>query len=112
MITVVDLEKNMPTVQAARVRLEQALRTAKARKTPAIKIIHGYGSSGRGGKIKADVHTLLGAKQAAAEIKAFSPGEEFSPFYAAARKIIDACPELRRDRDYAKANHGITIVLL
>jgi hypothetical protein len=112
MITVCNLEENMPTVDAARKRFEQALRTAKARKTPAIKIIHGYGSSGRGGKIKSDVHALLRAKQAAAEIKAFSPGEEFSPFYASARKIIDACPELRKDRDFTRTNHGITIVLL
>jgi polyphosphate kinase 2 (PPK2 family) len=112
MITIVDLEKNMPAVQAARVKLEQALRTARARKTPAIKIIHGYGSSGRGGAIKADVQALLRAKQAAAEIRAFAPGEEFSPFYAAARKILDACPQLGRDRDYTKANHGITVVLL
>jgi polyphosphate kinase 2 (PPK2 family) len=111
MITVINLEENMPTVQAARLKLEQALRTAKARKAPALKIIHGYGSSGRGGAIKADAHALLRAKHAAAEIKAFAPGEEFSPFYAAARKLIDACPELARDRDFAKANHGITVVL-
>jgi polyphosphate kinase 2 (PPK2 family) len=112
MIAVINLEANMPTVQAARLKLEQALRTAKARKAPALKVIHGYGSSGRGGAIKADVHALLRAKQAAAEIKAFAPGEEFSPFYAAARKLIDACPELARDRDFTKANHGITVVLI
>jgi hypothetical protein len=112
MIPVVNLEKDMPTAKAARLRLEQALRTAKARKTPALKLIHGYGSSGRGGAIKAEVLSLLRLKLAGSEIAAFSPGEEFSPFYAAARKIIDACPELRRDRDFTKANHGITILLI
>jgi polyphosphate kinase 2 (PPK2 family) len=112
MTAVINLEENMPTAEAARRKLEQALRTAKARNLPAIKVIHGYGSSGRGGAIKADTHALLRRKQASAEIKAFAPGEEFSPFYAAARAIVDACPELRKDRDYTKANHGITVVLI
>lgn len=111
-MTVINLEENMPTAEAAKIRLEQALRTARARKVVAIKLIHGYGSSGRGGKIKAETHILLRRKQAAREIKTFAPGEEFSPFYEAARTIIDVCPELRRDRDYAKANHGITVVLV
>ncbi len=51
------------------------------------------------------------ARRAAGEIKAFAPGEEFSPFYAPARQILDACPELKKDRDCANGNHGITLVL-
>ncbi len=51
-ITVVNIEKGMPTAKDAMLRLEQALRTARAKREPAIKIIHGYGSSGRGGAIR------------------------------------------------------------
>ncbi len=108
----VNIESGMPEVKAARVRLEQALRTARARRVTAVKIIHGYGSTGRGGAIKRDAHGLLGRMLAAGDIKAFAPGEEFSPFYAPARKILDSCPELKKDRDCANGNHGITIVLL
>ncbi len=102
----------MPTVEAARIRLDQALRTAKARRQIAIKIIHGYGSSGKGGAIKRDVHTVLAQKHRAGTIQAFVPGESFSPFDPSARQIVTACPSLTKDRDYSRSNHGITIVLL
>lgn len=108
----VNLEQGMPTVEAARVKLEQAIRTARSRRTMALKIIHGYGSSGKGGAIKRDVHRVLGLKLRSGEISGYVPGENFSPFDPVARDIIDKCPELRRSRDYSGGNHGITIVLL
>ena len=111
-LVTINLEQGMPTVAVARQRLEQALRTARARKTHTLKIIHGYGSSGRGGAIKRDVQQFLSAKLNSKEIRAFAAGENFSPFDASARKIIDACPELRHDRDYSRGNDGITIVLI
>lgn len=108
----INLEQGMPTVEQARIKLDQALRTAKARRTEALKIIHGYGSSGKGGAIKRDVHTYLAGKQRAGYIRGFVPGERFSPFDPSARAILSACPALARDRDYSKGNDGITIVLL
>ncbi|GHU80618.1 hypothetical protein FACS1894191_6280 [Clostridia bacterium] len=102
----------MPTVENARAKLEQALRTAKARRYSAMKIIHGYGSSGRGGAIKKDVRSLLAGKRQSKAIREYVGGESFTPFDAAARSIVASCPELVRDRDYSRGNDGITIVLL
>lgn len=110
--TVVNLEQGMPTVEAARIKLDQALRTAKARRLVTMKIIHGYGSSGKGGAIKRDVQSFLAGKKRAGLIRGFVPGERFSPFDPAARAILDACPALSRDSDYSRGNDGITIVLL
>jgi Uncharacterized protein conserved in bacteria len=109
---IVNLENGMPTVLQARQLLEQALRTARARRCPAIKIIHGYGSSGKGGAIKRDVLSLLAQKKHSGQIRCFVPGGDFSPFSASARTILDACPALAKDRDYNRGNDGITIVLL
>lgn len=109
---IVNLEQGMPTVAAARQRLEQAIRTARARRTPVLKLVHGYGSSGKGGAIKRDVAQTLAGKLRAGEIRGFVAGEGFSPFDPAARKILDQCPELKNDRDYARGNDGITIVLV
>lgn len=108
----INLEQGMPTVETARQKLEQALRTARARRTPVLKVIHGYGSSGKGGAIKRDVAQTLTKKLRAGEIRAFVHGENFSPFDESARKILDQCPGLKGDKDYTRGNDGITIVLI
>lgn len=112
MHTVVNLESGMPTVEQARIKLEQALRTAKARRQTALKIIHGYGSSGKGGAIRRNVREILTRKRNAGQIRGFVAGEDFSPFDETARSIVLVCPELAKDRDYSRQNHGITMVLL
>lgn len=111
-VYLVNLEQNMPNVEQARIRLEQALRSARAKRYKIVKLIHGYGSSGKGGAIRRDVQTVLSTHQQTGKIRAFIPGEEFSPFYANARMAVEQCPALLRDRDYTASNHGITIVLL
>lgn len=109
-ITVVNLEQGMPSVESARIKLDQALRNAKARRITAVKIIHGYGSTGKGGAIKSDVQLFLTGKLRSGYIRGFVPGEKFSPFDASARAMLALCPALARERDYSRNNHGITIV--
>ena len=109
---VINLESGMPTVEVARSRLMQELRTAKIQGEKTVKIIHGYGSSGKGGAIKADVQTQLAAKKRAGQIVDFVKGEDFSPFSENARRLTDQVPGLSRDCDYLRGNDGITIVLL
>ncbi len=108
---VVNLEAGMPSVQTAHVLLNQALISARANRIKAIKFIHGYGSSGRGGAIKQDVHRTLLEKKRAGIIKEFVKGEDFDPFHSTARKVLELCPELNRDSDYNRGNDGITIVV-
>ena len=110
--TVINLEQGMPTVEAARVKLDQALRTAKAQRMTTLKIIHGYGSSGKGGAIKRDVQSVLAGKLRSGSIRGYVPGERFSPFDPVARALLDRCPALSRDSDYSRGNDGVTIVLL
>ena len=112
MIHTVNLEQGMPTAEQARIRLDQAVRDAKNRRCKALKLIHGYGSSGRGGVIRRDVQSTLSAYKRSGRIREYVPGERFSPFYPEARVLLDGCPALARDRDYAASNHGVTLVLL
>ena len=111
-ILTVNLESGMPTVDTAISRMSQAIRSAKAQRLAAVKLIHGYGSSGSGGRIKAEVHRRLSAMKNTGMVKEVVLGEDFSPFDAAARRAIGLCPELSRDRDYSRCNHGITVVVL
>lgn len=109
---IVNLEEGMPTVEIARSRLNNALQTAKMRGDKVVKVIHGYGSSGKGGAIKADVQKILAQKQRSGMIKAYVKGEDFSPFSEASRRITARFPDLTKDRDYSRGNDGITIVVL
>ena len=49
---IVNLEAGMPTVDMARTHLNMTLRSAKANRVKVLKLIHGYGSSGKGGAIR------------------------------------------------------------
>ncbi len=109
---IVNLEAGMPTVEVARGRLNNALQVARMQGDRVVKIIHGYGSSGRGGAIKADVQRALAEKQRTGAIKGYVKGEDFSPFSATSRQLTARCPDLTKDRDYSRGNDGITIVLL
>ena len=109
---VVNLEAGMPTVATAKSLLSQALRTAKATGTHLVKLIHGYGSTGKGGAIRSAVRKDLEERQRLGQIVCYIPGDEFSPFYESARQSIYQYPELTKDRDYTRTNQGITIVVL
>jgi len=111
-VSTVNLEEGMPTVEAAKNKFNQALRTARASGVKVVKIIHGYGSSGRGGAIKQEIARQMLLKKRLGQIKDYVSGEDFSPFNEAARNILSACPELSRDRDYSRCNHGISLILL
>ena len=109
---IVNLEQGMPTVESAMIQLRQTLLTAKSRRVDAIKLIHGYGSTGKGGAIRGAVRRDLERHFQSGDIRYYIKGEDFSPFHEASRQAIVCCPELRHDQDYARTNHGITIVVL
>lgn len=111
-IRTVNLEAGMPTVAVAHARLLQELVRARQTGERCLKFIHGYGSTSKGGAIRRDVRSYLAETQAAGRLRAVCPGEEFSPFYEAGRRLLTLSPALRQDRDYARENDGITIVLL
>ncbi len=108
----INLEAGMPTVEVAKSRMNAALRSARAQRMTALKLIHGYGSSGHGGRIRTGIRRELNLMKQSGTIKEVVPGEEFSPFEECARRALLACPELTRDRDYTRCNQGITVVIL
>ena len=107
-----DIKSDMPTSDQALRRVDMAISTAKRSGASALKIIHGYGSTGKGGVIRTGVRRRLGELKTQGKIKAFIPGEDFSIFNAGARTAIQACAALRQDRDLDRQNNGVTIILL
>ena len=111
-MTVINIEQGMPTADQALQKLQAALRQAKIGRQDAVKVIHGYGSTGRGGVIKSRMRGFLSGQKRQGLVRAFVSGEDFTPFSADGRRAVDICPALSRDRDYGRGNPGITIVLL
>ena len=108
----INIEDGMPTVEQAQRRLIGDLARARASGVKALKLIHGYGSSGVGGKLRIGVRQFLSGKKRQGSIKNFIAGEEWDIFHADSRQFIEACPDLSRDCDLGRGNAGITLVLL
>ena len=111
-IKIINLETGRPTVELALSRLGQELRTAKAAGHKAVKVIHGYGSTGRGGAIKAELPRYLDGRKRQGLIRDYACGAQFCAFHPSGRRLAAALPELGRDLDYARVNDGITVILL
>ena len=108
----VNIKEDMPTASDAVKRVTFNIRNGKSLGFKAIKIIHGYGSSGKGGKIRTETRRYLQQQKNTRQIKDFITGEDFSIFNEATRNAFLICDELRRDSDLDRSNNGITIVIL
>ena len=109
---IINLEHGMPNVEQATHRLAGELIRARAQRAKVVKIIHGYGSSGVGGKLRIGIRAALLERKKRGDIKEYVPGENWSIFDEGTRRILDLYPDLGRDSDFERSNAGITIVLL
>ncbi len=108
----VNIKSDMPTASDAVKRVTYNIRNGKSWGCGAIKIIHGYGSTGKGGKIRTETRRYLQEQKNKRYITDFIPGEDFSIFDEATRSAFCLCDDLRRDSDLERHNNGITIVIL
>lgn len=108
----VNLELGMPYAKDAVRRLTFEVHHSKDMGCAVLKIIHGYGSSGKGGKIRLAARERLEFLLRKREIRAYIPGERFSIFEEDTRRALQACPELRKDRDLERSNNGVTFIVL
>ena len=107
-----NLEKEMPTVEEAIHRLRIGLQELRVSHANVVKLIHGYGSTGKGGRICAGVRRELDAMQRRKQIRAWIPGEDFGPLDAPSRSLAERYGSISRDSDWGRMNHGISIVEL
>ena len=108
----VNLELGMPFVEQAMKRLTFELQQSRAQGFAVLKIIHGYGSSGTGGRIRTASRKYLRDLKEKGTIRDFIPGEKFTIFEEATRRAFAACPSLRQDRDLERYNNGVTFIVL
>jgi len=108
----VNLEAGKPFVDVAIRRLTFELKQSERMGVKVLKIIHGYGSSGTGGKIRVESRQYLERLKQRREIKAYIPGEKFSIFDVDTRTALQLCGELRQERDLEGHNNGVTYIIL
>ncbi|MFP7754932.1 Smr/MutS family protein [Thermodesulfobacteriota bacterium B35] len=108
----VNLEKGLPTVRQALERLRRELASARLQGYRVLTLIHGYGSSGRGGAIRTEVRRHLYYLRERGEINDVLAGEDFGRRSGHGRQLIRRFPFLASHHDADRGNRGITLVVL
>jgi hypothetical protein len=111
-VVTVNLEEEYPTLEEARRRLKAELERCRSRKVAAIKLIHGYGSSGVGGALRHGIRKSLISRRKEGSVRAVVFGENWNIFDSVAQSMLEQCPALSKDRDLFNYNPGISVVLL
>lgn len=107
---VINLEKGMPIVRDALKRLHNELESSRLLGYRVLVVIHGYGSSGKGGAIRKEVRRQLQYLYDRKEINDFLPGEKCEKRSGRFRQMIRRFPFM--DRMVRKPNPGVTIIVL
>ena len=111
-IKIINLEDGMPKVEEARLRMQRELQIARQQGYAAVKLIHGYGSSGVGGSLRIELQKELHRLANMGTVRSFVAGEDWRISDEKTWELLKRYPEWKRDSDLGKANKGISIVLL
>lgn len=111
LIKTVNLEEGMPAVEQARLRMQHELHTARGQGYKAVKLIHGYGSSGVGGSLRTELQKDLRTAARDGSIRACIAGEDWRISDETTWDLLKKFPEWKQDSDLGKNNRGITIVV-
>ncbi|MDR0819141.1 MAG: Smr/MutS family protein [Oscillospiraceae bacterium] len=107
----VNIKYDNPTVSDAIKRVTYHIHDGKRYKLKAVKFIHGYGSTGKGGKIREKTREYLQVQKERGVIADWIPGDNFTIFNQSVLKAFLKCDELRRDSDLERHNNGVTFVI-
>lgn len=107
-----NIEADLPSLEEARRRMIGEIRQAKREGVRVLKVIHGYGSSGKGGTLNHGLRKSFALRKQEGAIRDFVRGEDFSIFNQTVLTLLEAVPELRGDPDLEATNEGITLLWL
>ena len=108
----INIKDGMPLVDQGLARLESELTLAMQSRVIVVRVIHGYGSTGRGGALREACRAYLSRLMKAGQITSYLPGEEYSKSTNAGRKLLSRCPDLSSSESSDRLNPGITFVEL
>src|SRR6266542_2985392 len=92
-----NVETGLPTLDDARRSVIAEIKRAKRDGVKVLKVIHGYGSSGKGGTLCVGLRKSFGLRKKEGVIREFIAGEDFSIFNEQTMSVLEAVPKLRGD---------------
>ena len=108
--TELNIKEGMPLVSEAMDFLKSSIERCRKNKFRCILVIHGYGSSGKGGAIRDKARQWLKAQERNGKIKSVTSGEDFSIFNFKSLELKNKYRE--SDPLLRVCNHGVTVVEL
>jgi hypothetical protein len=110
---VINLEVNMPTVEDAMDRFQDHLDLIKGKSIRMVKVIHGHGSTGSGGKIRHAFRQAMDYGLWGESIIEVYYGEVLSPHHLELKNLVERYPSLKQSitRDM-QGNPGITLLII
>lgn len=109
MLRLINLKEGYSLQQALAI-LEIEIESAKKEGIVAIKVLHGYGSHGRGGVIRKSLIPLLASWKRSKFILDYFGGDKWNLFDEDAKRIMLKDKSIYNDCDIDKSNPGITII--
>ena len=103
-----NIKEGMPLVCDAMNYLKSSLERLRRNKYKCVLIIHGYGSTGKGGAIRDQARQWLKAQERNGKIKTVIFGEDFSIFNFKALELKNCFHELNGLMKVC--NHGVTVI--
>lgn len=112
-VKVLDIKSDFSSSQEALSKVLNEMEVCKLNKViRVLLIIHGYGSSGKGGKIKRELLLLLPTLKKQNKILDFIPNEKFIQGSDRYKTYTTLYPELILDNNLSNLNPGITLIFL
>ena len=108
-ITTINIKEGLPLADDAITRLQKGIASARSSGSRVVRVIHGWGSSGKGGVIRSRVHQHLVSMRSNGFISDFVPGDEFSISTEGGDLLLQKCPELRKEMVHDRRTPGIKI---
>ncbi len=110
MLKFINLKEGSPTVDYALAIVEIEIENAKKEGCSCIKVLHGYGSHGKGGAILLALRRRLQVLCKQGKITDFFAGDEWNIFSPRTMAILNKDKSVVGDEDLNKTNPGITII--
>jgi hypothetical protein len=107
-----NVEAGLPVLDEARRLVIEEIKRAKRDGVRVLKVIHGYGSTGKGGALCHGLRKSFRLRKKEGVIKEFIAGEDFSIFNDDVLALLEAVPEVRGDPELNASNEGITVLWL
>ena len=108
--TEINIKQEMPIVADAMRYLQNSIGRLKREKYDVVMIIHGYGSTGKGGAICEKARQWLKAQERNGNVKQVIFGEDFTLFNFNALALKNRCRDL--EPLLRVCNNGVTVVEL